>query len=377
MKSFLLQHEEGMSKRKYVLSPYPQLTSISDKHQPTDKGEMLHKKYSDMSDLQDERLYEGYKHPNSSEWSYKASLKDINRKRNRFSDAFPFDKTRVPLKTIDPSYSDYINADYLNLRTGDHAEYIATQGPMRRTFEHFWYMCHQNCQDQIIIVMLTPLTEGTREQCYPYWSHKSNFAIGNRDGLAGGDKLIFYLKNVEKNQDYRLSEWEMTAQDANGAAVGKKKQVLHFHFDKWQDFQAADSTDQIIDLSKRVHELRLPNSIDPVIVHCAAGVGRTGTFITIDYFLHNCQKLLLEEQTASSKVTAIPLESTTPPSSTLLSNVEKQATSFDPLFSIVQELRSQRPLMVQRFEQFVFTYDTVRKFYLDNINENGRFECTI
>ncbi|GME79097.1 unnamed protein product [Ambrosiozyma monospora] len=329
-----------------------------------------------MSALQNQRLREGYKHQNSSEWSFKASLKDGNRIRNRFTDAFPFDKTRVLLKTIDPSYSDYINADYLNLRTGNHAEYIATQGPTKRTYEHFWFMCHQNCQDQIIIVMLTPLKEGTREQCYSYWCQESDFTVGNRDGLAGGDKLIFNLKSVEKNEDYQLSEWEMTAQDADGKAVGKKKQVLHFYFDKWQDFQAADSTDQIIDLSKKVHELRLPDSKDPIIVHCAAGVGRTGTFITIDYFLHHCQKLLLEDQTASSKLAAVPLESTTPPSTSILSNAEKQATSFDPLFSIVQELRSQRPLMVQRFQQFVFTYDTIRKFYLDNINEKGRFECT-
>ncbi|VEU22562.1 DEKNAAC103399 [Brettanomyces naardenensis] len=289
-------------------------------HQPI---KIIGEKYRRIENEEHRRLVKSFDPTAVSSYSLRDGL--ASKDKNRYSDVIPYDFNRVKLDKGDQ----YINASYIQLGIGKDtgiANYIATQGPIFETASDFWRMCDQVCKKRIVIVMVTPLFEKNREKCYKYWND-TDFDVFDEEG----DKLI-QLKLIEKRYSdrghFRVTRWE----------TDRGKEVVHFYYDEWEDFSRPSSHEHILELIKEVNEARENEEgreEDPLIVHCSAGVGRTGTFITIDYFLSHCME-----------------------------HREKwNEEGTDPVEDIVRNLRKQRMMMVQRPQQLQFVYDTIREYW--------------
>ncbi|KAG7828411.1 hypothetical protein KL920_003548 [Ogataea angusta] len=298
----------------------------------TQSREALREKYVEINRREKSRLVDTMRHRGQSAWAHEAGAR--NRDRNRYSDVLPFDKNRVRLRSGD---NDYINASWIELTCGDGVgRYIAAQGPTAATWRHFWQMCFEQCAQEVVIVMLTPLVEGGREKCYKYWSEKD---------FRAGDGLVAEFGGARESEGGHFTARHWTLRDEASGAV---RPVTQYQFHEWADFSAPEQAASLVELSGRVHSHK---TADPVVVHCSAGVGRSGTFIAVDYFLQHCTASLTAPDADDAREDLI----------TPVNNHEVR----DPVLEIVLELRSQRVLMVQQFEQFAFIYDCLRQYYID------------
>ncbi|XP_060758757.1 receptor-type tyrosine-protein phosphatase beta isoform X3 [Neoarius graeffei] len=192
-----------------------------------------------------------------------------NRCKNRYNNILPYDTTRVKLSCLeDDPCSDYINASFIpgnNFRR----EYIATQGPLPGTKDDFWRMVwEQNVHN---IVMVTQCVEKGRGKCDQYWPV-------DREPLYYGDLVVDMLSESV------LSEW--TIREFKIFCEGQlsyPRIVRHFHYTVWPDHGVPETTQSLIQFVRTVRDYtdRVSGS-GPTVVHCSAGVGRTGTFIVLD-----------------------------------------------------------------------------------------------
>ncbi|KAL4660245.1 receptor-type tyrosine-protein phosphatase R isoform X2 [Arapaima gigas] len=182
--------------------------------------------------------------------------------KNRYRSILPNPHSRVILKaknTYDP-LSSYINANYIRGYLGNEKTYIATQGPMINTVNDFWLMAWQ--EDCPVIVMITKLKE-KNEKCVLYWPEKR--------GIYG--KVEVLVDNVRECDHYTVRH--LTLQQA-----GQSRNVKHYWYTSWPDHKTPDSAQPLLQLMAEVEEDRQAmGARGPVIVHCSAGIGRTGCFI--------------------------------------------------------------------------------------------------
>lgn len=237
------------------------------------------------------RIISGYK--GDPQWLSQESR--MNEKRNRYSNVFPWDRTRIklPIKSNSKSKSngngnnlDYINASKISIND---CEYIATQGPLPNTIHHFWSMCfHQsNLQntDIIIVVMVTPLKESGMLKCEKYWPDTNcdeDFTdLINQDDIDLSDlKISHQSQNYYSDGNYQLSTFKLSSGD-------KIKTVYHFYYDKWADCKAPTNINDLIIILNHLNQIKKSTDNEPIpIIHCSAGVGRTGTFIAIDQLVN-------------------------------------------------------------------------------------------
>uniref|UniRef100_A0AAY4BMX1 protein-tyrosine-phosphatase n=1 Tax=Denticeps clupeoides TaxID=299321 RepID=A0AAY4BMX1_9TELE len=195
-----------------------------------------------------------------------------NRGKNRYNNILPYDATRVKLSYLeDDPCSDYINASYIpgnNFRR----EYIATQGPLPGTKEDFWRMVwEQNVHN---IVMVTQCMEKGRVKCDQYWPL-------NREPLYYGD-LVVQMLSESVLPEWTIREFKI----CYDGQMNFPRMVRHFHYTIWPDHGVPETTQSLIQFVRTVRDYvdRAPNS-GPTVVHCSAGVGRTGTFIVLDRVL--------------------------------------------------------------------------------------------
>ncbi|CAN9508322.1 unnamed protein product [Ophioblennius macclurei] len=195
-----------------------------------------------------------------------------NRGKNRYNNILPYDSTRVKLSYLeDDPCSDYINASYIpgnNYRR----EYIATQGPLPGTKDDFWRMVWEH--GVYNIVMVTQCVEKGRVKCDQYWP-------ADREPLYYGDLVLQMLSESV------LPEWTIREFKISSEAGGSYPRVLrHFHYTVWPDHGVPDSTQSLIQFVRTVRDYvdRSP-STGATVVHCSAGVGRTGTFVALDRVL--------------------------------------------------------------------------------------------
>ncbi|XP_062850734.1 receptor-type tyrosine-protein phosphatase beta [Trichomycterus rosablanca] len=192
-----------------------------------------------------------------------------NRCKNRYNNILPYDSTRVKLSCLeDDPCSDFINASFLpgnNFRR----EYIATQGPLPNTKDDFWRMVwEQNVHN---IVMVTQCVEKGRVKCDQYWPM-------DREPMYYGDLMVHMLSESV------LPEW--TIREIKICCEGQlsfPRIVRHFHYTVWPDHGVPESTQSLVQFVRTVRDYidRAPG-LGPTVVHCSAGVGRTGTFIVLD-----------------------------------------------------------------------------------------------
>lgn len=255
-------------------------------------------------------------------FSRKEGQKPENRNKNRYKNILPFDHTRVMLKGTDPNTpgSDYINANYIkpddDLGDGPCKNYIATQGCLLSTVNDFWWMIWQ--ENSRVIVMTTKEVERGKAKCARYWPEEGQTKECGK----------ITLKNVAESAtvDYTLREFTVTKEGESD-----ERKVFHYHFQAWPDHGVPSDPGCVLnflhDVNKRQEWIE---DAGPVVVHCSAGIGRTGTFIVID---------------------------------TIINQVKKHGLNCEiDIQRTIQMVRSQRSGMVQTEAQYKFVYMAVQHF---------------
>ncbi|NXH66404.1 PTPRJ phosphatase, partial [Hydrobates tethys] len=226
-----------------------------------------------------------------------------NRGKNRYNNVLPYDISRVKLSDQSSATDDYINANYMPGYNSKKA-FIAAQGPLPNTIEDFWRMIWE--KNIYSIVMLTKCVEQARTKCEQYWPDKQSQSYG--------DIIVTMVSEIV------LPEWTIRDFTVERSNTPESHTLRQFHFTSWPDHGVPETTDLLINFRHLVHEYSSQNPIDsPTLVHCSAGVGRTGTFIAIDR---------------------------------LIQQIEMENTV--DVYGVVYDLRMHRPLMVQTEDQYVF-----------------------
>ncbi|XP_078328908.1 uncharacterized protein LOC111115917 isoform X2 [Crassostrea virginica] len=194
-----------------------------------------------------------------------------NTLRNRFRNTLPYDHSRVVL--TDPGGEDYINANYIPNVQGD-IKYIACQGPKPTTVKDFWRMIWQ--EKIHTVVMLTKTIEGDKRKCEQYWPNQGRTIISGKIDITSLDETHYAFFTIRK--------LKVTNSQESKAEI---RHLHHFHFTGWPD-HGVPPTSQLLSFYFQVREqLNVEGTNYPLVVHCSAGVGRTGTFIAIDALAQN------------------------------------------------------------------------------------------
>lgn len=257
--------------------------------------------------------------------------------RNRYMNVDPYQANRVRLEVPEEAF-DYINASPIQLKStksGTVLKYIATQGPKADSWSHFWRMIWQQNESPAVIVMVTKTHEQGREKCYPYYPQSPedpDLRINEHDEFGDGLVHDLHLEDVSHDEEANTEVRELNMTTDDGASSRK---IWHLLFEGWPDFSVPEGADKaalvrMVELSRQKNS---NNSTNPRIVHCSAGIGRSGTFIALDWLIQE-----LEE-----------------------GSLDHPADDDDPIVNVIEMLRDQRPMMVQSKQQFVFIYDTLRE----------------
>ncbi|KAF6317782.1 protein tyrosine phosphatase receptor type E [Rhinolophus ferrumequinum] len=247
--------------------------------------------------------------------TFEQANKEENREKNRYPNILPNDHSRVSLSPVDGTpCSDYINASYID-GYKEKNKFIAAQGPKHETVNDFWRMIWE--QKSATIVMLTNLKERKEEKCYQYWPDQGCWTYGN---------IRVCVEDCVVLVDYTIRKFCIQSQLPEGCKAPRL--VSQLHFTSWPDFGVPFTPIGMLKFLKKVKTLN-PTHAGPIVVHCSAGVGRTGTFIVID--------AMMDMMHAEQKV---------------------------DVFEFVSRIRGQRPQMVQTDMQYTFIYQALLEFYL-------------
>lgn len=218
------------------------------------------------SDFRFSEEFEELKHVGRDQPNTAADL-PCNRPKNRFTNILPYDHSRFKLQPVDDEEgSDYINANYVP-GFNSPREFIVTQGPLHCTRDDFWRMCWES--NSRAIVMLTRVIEKGREKCDHYWPYDTL-------PVYYGDISVTLLNDTHY-PDWVISEFIMCRGE-------QQRMIRHFHFTTWPDFGVPNPPQTLIRFVRSFRE-RIGPDQRPIVVHCSAGVGRSGTFIALDRIL--------------------------------------------------------------------------------------------
>jgi len=203
-----------------------------------------------------------------------------NLAKNRYTDVLCYDHTRVMLARDDNDPdSDYINANFVDGYKQRNA-FISTQGPLPRTFSDTWQMVWE--QKVVVIVMTTRTVERHRTKCGQYWPELE------------GTNLTYGVYNIQSENIENYEDFIVTDLKVTHTITGEERQVCHFQFTSWPDYGTPDSALSMLQFLQCVREKQTELVLNmspvweghtlgpPIVVHCSAGIGRTGTFCTLD-----------------------------------------------------------------------------------------------
>ena len=228
-----------------------------------------------------------------------------NKADNRYSDILAMEDTRVKL-----SSTKYINANHMQFEGC--FQCIGTQAPMPNTFEHFWTMIIDHRVE--LIVMLTKFVESKKIKAHCYWPDAGEPAVF-------GNVTVAFLDEIRFEENSTMRKFKVCRD-------GESLIVTHIQYTGWPDFGTPKSSLEIRKILRFCLDF-VGQSTAPPVIHCSAGIGRAGTFITLLYYFYSLEKA----QNANGKLPTI--------------------------FEIVSTLRKQRMNMVQTFEQYSFIYQTI------------------
>ncbi|TRY56464.1 hypothetical protein DNTS_008704, partial [Danionella cerebrum] len=256
-------------------------------------------------------------------------MRPENKSKNRYKNILPFDETRVILQNADPLVvgSDYINANYVtNKFTHQQKTYIACQGCLASTVNDFWQMVWQ--ENSQLIVMTTREVENGRNKCVPYWptTEGESRAVG---------KYVVTLHSERDATDYRVRVLELAAPHRNETS----RTIWHFQYLSWPDHGVPQEPGGVLSFLQQVNNKQQEiSATGPTIVHCSAGIGRTGTIVVIDM---------------------------------LIDSIDAKGLDCDiDIQKCIQMVREQRSGMVQTEAQYKFIYLAVLQ-YIDSVTQRA------
>lgn len=203
----------------------------------------------------------------ASEYPYKVAKLPVNRNLNRYRDVSPYDHSRVKLEN---SENDYINASLVMVEEAQRA-YILCQGPLRNTCGHFWLMIWEQCSKAVI--MLNRVIEKGSEKCAQYWPTTEELQMSFTD-----TGFVVRLLSEEDQSYYTIRVLEL-----QNTMTGESREIYHFHYTTWPDFGVPESPASFLNFLFKVRESgSLGPEHGPSVVHCSAGIGRSGTLALVD-----------------------------------------------------------------------------------------------
>jgi len=372
--------------------------------------------------------------------------------KNRYKDILPFEHARVKLQNRPAGSCDYINASHLR-STRSNKRYIAAQGPLPATFEDFWSVVWE--QDVRVIVMLTAESEGGQLKCHPYWKErdfgpirlkplsekKASLDIDKHRMDSTASPATPSMGDVARrrantttslNTATPPSQQSREQSDAPFVIIRKfalshashpfapMREITHLHFPAWPDFGTPAQPSHLlalIELANVMQRAALPVATAsivgkdsasaawydeaesdprarPMLVHCSAGCGRTGTFCAVDSVIDmlkrqrqakrasgqqhdaegdvsmddsdGCVSPLTNKQMNLTKARPTKLS----PSTTTIDTKFINDDTVDLIENTVEDFREQRLSMVQSLRQFVLCYETILE-WTHRVNDGG------
>ncbi|KAJ1893912.1 positive regulation of Schwann cell migration [Coemansia sp. S100] len=273
----------------------------------------LSRTYLAASKADSERMTQAMEQGGTAQSDIGDSQRGRNYDLNRYCNVVPFNHNRVRLS----GKHDYINATHITMPHSANA-YIATQGPLNHSTGDFWRMVWE--QQVRAIVMLANPIEKLQNKCAVYWPVKLN------ETMAANGLTVCLA-------DERPLEgcFSVIVRKVRLTMAGEERLVTQLHYTEWPDHGVPQSPVPMVRIMKEIRSRISPSPHVPVVVHCSAGVGRTGTFIILDaarqYFAQN------------------------------------QDYPGDYVADALISLRQQRTLMVQTFEQYMLCYQTINYMF--------------
>ncbi|KAI1301583.1 Tyrosine-protein phosphatase non-receptor type 12 [Halotydeus destructor] len=319
----------GKASLKHVLRKFLADFEDLEKRKKNSEEDVFHREFHSLKELTENSKTD----PN---YSCSEGLKDVNRRKNRYKDILPYDYTRVVISEY-PGVpgSDFINANYVKGSTGSTRAYIASQGPLPNTLVDFWRLIWE-CE-VTLIVMACNERESGKYKCESYWPPNC-------------DEVEQY-----GNITVKLVKWRQVCPDFLVRTLqidqdGVERTVCQFHYTTWPDHSVPPHVLPILELIRLMRDVQATET-RPILIHCSAGCGRTGTICSIDYVWALLRSGKLNED-------------------------------FN-LYSIIREMRKQRIAMVQTYEQYVLCYRAVAALFrqqlkiidahtYENLDEDGQ-----
>ncbi|XP_014669384.1 PREDICTED: receptor-type tyrosine-protein phosphatase O-like [Priapulus caudatus] len=242
-----------------------------------------------------------------------------NQPKNRYINILPFDDTRVKLQRIggEPT-TDYINANYIPGENSS-AEYIAAQGPLEGTVNDFWRMIWE--QRVEVIVMLTKTVEKNKKKCEKYWP------ASGKPTKYGDIVVELLIEQAESDGDLIIRTLVIEKN-------GELRNITQCHLIAWPDFGCPKHPNILLNCISSVRQQCVDDMHTPMLVHCSAGVGRSGAYIAVDRLVQCVNE-----------------------------------DSMIDVFGLVYNMRCHRTHMVQTEEQFGYIHKCI-SIFLNKQNEH-------
>lgn len=336
--------------------------------------------------------------------------------KNRYNNIWPFEHSRVRLQDVPSHGCDYFNANYVGTSLSE-KNYIAAQAPIPATFNDFWNAVWQS--DVRIIVMLTAESEGGQVKAHNYWDQKRygqlrlKFMSEHRASIEPHKIQQHRAKPIaERNSSSRSSSEGSShvAEHCCGPKIPKStdspkspsseqphvivrkftlahegkpfermREITQLHYSGWPDFGAPADPAHLLGLVQQCNAVvkasagSQPPLERPLLVHCSAGCGRTGTFCTVDSVLDMLKKQRSAREVARKRA-ASPLAMEKQSQDDFFSSANSDGSrknddwlrkdDMDLIEQTVEEFRLQRLSMVQSLRQFVLCYETVLEWLI-------------